>query len=182
MNAVLLQNLETVEGTIAICYILYVNFIVYNYKVLSILLSPSNVIQSVAVCPVDPFPPLDPNMPDTHGILVATKIYSQFVSSPIYYIILFHFPCLGACFRVLSANKCKAQKKLTELKHELGLKGKQTPLGGENPDQWKQFKDAEVRNWLLLVEKKYVVRVLQISTAFLWFIVLYTVEKCDDRE
>ena len=89
--------------------------------------------------------------------IVATEIYSQFVSSPIYYIILFHFLCLGACFRVLSANKFKAQKQLTELKHELGLKGKQTPSRENQEQKWKDIKDAEVNGCYY---KKEVVRVL----------------------
>ena len=34
--------------------------------------SPSNVIQSVAVCPVvEPFNHLDPNLPDTHGMFAT---------------------------------------------------------------------------------------------------------------
>ena len=145
----LLQKLKMVEGTIAVYYLLCLILIVYS----SFLAMSSRVWLCALLTPSLHW---TPTCLILRVYIVATEIYSQFVSSPIYYIILFHFLCLGACFRVLSANKFKAQKQLTELKHELGLKGKET-LSRDNQEQWKKLKDAEVNGCYY---KKEVVRVL----------------------
>lgn len=54
-----------------------------------------------------------------------------------------HFPWQGACFRVITANKYKAQEDLSQLKQELSLLGKQKLI----PEDRRRLKAAEVHKW-----------------------------------